>query len=94
MEGWSDLEPETEYTHLTLPPVAALRPSIGLALAGLADRAGVGVGNLEEAVQVLEDFHSEERPTRYRFAIGEEAVVGQVEDESVGGWRTVVEMVS
>jgi hypothetical protein len=85
----------SEYPYLTLPPVAELRPSIGLTLAGLADRAGVGVGNLEEAVQVLEEFHSGERPTRYRFAIEEEAViVGQVEDESAGGWHTVVEMVS
>ena len=53
----SGRETASEYTYLTLPPVAELRSCVGPVLAGLATRAGVGLGNLEESIEVLEDLH-------------------------------------
>lgn len=88
-----------EYTYLTVPPVAAMRSCIGLVLAGMAARAKVGVGGLEEAAEVLESLHSEDSSTIYRFSFGEERVVAEIEDEDAGAngeseWRMVVELVS
>ena len=89
----------TEYAYLTLPPDGQLRSCVGLVLAGMAARARVGVGGLDEAVELLEDFHAEEGPTRFRFGLSDDAVVAQVEEaEEADGagprWRTVVELVS
>ena len=90
-----------EYTYLTIPPLVELRSCVGLVMAGMAMRARVGVGGLEEAVELLESFHSQGGPTRYRFSLGDESVIAEVEetgseDMSVGepAWRTVVELVS
>ena len=90
---------QQEYAYLTLPPHEDMRPCVGLVLAGMVARARVGVGNLEEAVEVLEGFHSEDGPTRYRFSLAGEGVLAEVEEPSGEGdegtrWRTVVEMVS
>jgi len=66
-------------------------------MAGMAARAKVGVGGLEEAVALLEDFHAEDVPTRLRFALAEDGVVAEVEEPEGNGerrWRTVVELVS
>jgi hypothetical protein len=63
----------------------------------MAARARVGVRGLDEAADLLEDFHAEDAPTRFRFAIADERVVAEVEEpEESGGmrWRTVVELVS
>lgn len=92
-------EDVTEYTYLQVPPVAELRACVGLVLAGMAARARVGVGGLEEAVELLEGFHSDEAPTRYRFHLSDGGVVAEVEDAAIGGlgkatWRPVVELVS
>ncbi len=91
----------TEYTYLTIPPVVELRSCVGLVMAGMAMRARVGVGGLEEAVELLESYHSQGEPTRYRFSLGEECVLAEVEEPELGGraevdtgWRTVVELVS
>ena len=88
-----------EYAYLKVPPVAEMRSCVGLVLAGMAARAKVGVGGLEEAVELLEGFHSADAPTHFRFSLGGEGVVAEVEepvaeesDES--RWRTVVELVS
>jgi hypothetical protein len=94
-----------EYTYLTLPPNRALRSCIGLVVAGLAARARIGVAGLEEAIDLLEDRHSREGLTRYRFSLKDEGLVAEVEEwelvagredyeTSESGWRTVVEMVS
>jgi hypothetical protein len=88
-----------EYAYLKLPPAEELRSCVGLVLAGMAARARVGVGGLEEAVELLEGFHSDDAPTRFRFSLGDERVVAEVEEapgEGTGGsrWRTVVELVS
>ncbi len=83
-----------DYTYLTLPPAAELRPCVGLVMAGMAARAKVGVGGLEEAVEVLESFHSEAGPTRYRFFWVGERIIAEVEDTEAAQWRTVVELVS
>jgi putative transcriptional regulator len=100
----SSEQPSAHYTYLTLPPVANLRSCIGLILAGMAARAEVGVGGLEEAVERLEDEHSGSHPTGYRFSVGEESVIVEVKEQEsaasevgaagVGGdgWRRVVEM--
>ena len=56
-----------EYAYLRLPPHEELRSCVGLVLAGMAARARVGVGGLEEAVEVLEGFHADDAPTRFRF---------------------------
>ncbi|MBA2782695.1 MAG: hypothetical protein M3Q62_12585 [Actinomycetota bacterium] len=88
-----------EYAYLRLPPDEQLRSCVGLVLAGMAARARVGVGGLEEAVEVLEGFHAGDAPTRYRFSLAGEGVLAEVEEPASGGdtetsWRTVVELVS
>ena len=91
------LEGEQQYAYLTLPPHGELRSCVGLVMAGMAARAKVGVGGLDEAVALLEDFHSDEIPTRFRFALAEDGVVAEVEEtegEEGRRWRTVVELVS
>ena len=90
--------PHEEYAYLKVPPDRELRPCVGLVLAGMAARAKVGVGGLEEAVELLQGFHSENTPTRFRFSLGEDRVLAEVEEPSSGPevprWRTVVELVS
>jgi hypothetical protein len=54
---------------------------------------------LEEAVEVLEGFHADDLPTRFRFSLAGERVLAEVEEPTTGGstetsWRTVVELVS
>ena len=93
-----DNEPP-EYVYLDLPPAVETRTCVGLVLAGLLARARIGVGGLEEAVEVLESLHSGQETTRYRFCWTEEAVVAEVEDSKDGSderpaWRTVVELVA
>lgn len=87
-----------EYAYLTVPPDGQLRPCVGLVLTGMAARARVGVGGLEEAVELLEDFHADDGPTRFRFSLADDGVVAEVEEthEEGGehGWRMVVELVS
>ena len=88
-----------EYAYLKVPPVTELRSCVGLVLAGMAARARVGVGGLEEAVELLEGFHLEDAPTHFRFSLGEEGVVAEVEEADPGEgdelrWRTVVELVA
>ncbi len=92
-------ERSPEYAYLKVPPVAQMRSCVGLVLAGMAARARVGVGGLEEAVELLEGFHSEDAPSHFRFSLGEERVVAEVEEPAAEGgeelrWRTVVELVS
>lgn len=88
-----------EYAYLKLPPHEEMRSCVGLVLAGMVARARVGVGGLEEAVGVLEGFHTNDGPTRFRFSLAGEGVLAEVEEPSGEGgegqrWRTVVEMVS
>ena len=85
-----------EYAYLKLPPDADLRSCVGLVLAGMAARARVGVGGLEEAVEVLEGFHSGDAPTRFRFSLANDGVLAEVEEPSAGEsrWRTVVELLA
>jgi hypothetical protein len=86
-----------EYAYLKVPPSEALRSCVGLVLAGMAARAKVGVGGLEEAVELLEGFHSEDAPTHFRFSLRNEGIVAEVEEQPETGeshWRTVVELVS
>ena len=88
-----------EYAYLKLPPHEGLRPCAGLVLAGMAARARVGVGGLEEAVEVLEGFHALDAPTRFRFSLADDRVLAEVEEPDPKGsgemtWRTVVELVS
>lgn len=80
-----------------------MRSCLGVVLAGLATRAEVGVGGLEEAVQVLEEAHAAAAGhTSYRFALEHGKVFAQVErpeaSETADGedavWRTLVELVS
>ncbi len=90
---------QEEYAYLKVPPSEELRTCVGLVLAGMAARARIGVGGLEEAVELLEGFHSEVAPTRFRFSLRDEGIVAEVEErlrDEVGGsrWRTVVELVS
>ena len=91
---------EEGYAYLKVPPSEHLRSCVGLVLAGMAARAKIGVGGLEEAVELLEGFHSEEAPTRFRFALRNEGIVAEVEERPPSGqsgeprWRTVVELVS
>jgi hypothetical protein len=87
---------QEEYAYLKVPPSEELRSCVGLVLAGMAARAKVGVGGLEEAVELLEGFHSGDAPTRFRFSLGDEGVVAEVEEPPRDGsrWRTVVELVS
>lgn len=86
-----------EFAYLEVPPQSDLRSCVGLVMAGMAMRARVGIGGLEEAVEVLESVHRNSEPTRYRFHLEEERVVAAVEDLGEGagdGWRTVVELSS
>jgi hypothetical protein len=87
-----------EYAYLKVPPGRELRSCVGLVLAGMAARAKVGVGGLEEAVELLQAFHSDDAPTRFRFSLGHGGVLAEVEEpagEPEGSrWRTVVELVS
>ena len=87
-----------EYAYLKVPPEKELRSCVGLVLAGMAARAKVGVGGLEEAVELLQGFHSGNAPTRFRFSLGNDRVLAEVEEpaDEPGGsrWRTVVELVS
>jgi hypothetical protein len=85
-----------EYAYLSVPPSEELRSCVGLVLAGMAARARIGVGGLEEAVELLEGFHSDDEPTRFRFSLRDEAVVAEVEEPAADGprWRTVVELAS
>ena len=90
---------QEEFAYLKLPPHEEMRSCVGLVLAGMVARARVGVGGLEEAVEVLEGFHSDDRPTRFRFSLAGDGVLTEVEEPSGEGgeqtrWRTVVEMVS
>ena len=89
---------EKEYAYLKVPPGTQLRSCVGLVLAGMAARARVGVGGLEEAVELLQGFHSNDAPTRFRFSLGHGGVLAEVEepaDEPEGSrWRTVVELIS
>ena len=90
---------QEEYAYLKLPPHEEMRSCVGLVLAGRVARARVGVGGLEDAVEVLEGFHSDDGPTRFRFSLANEGVLAEVEEPSGEGgegkrWRTVVEMVS
>jgi hypothetical protein len=93
------VQAQREYAYLKVPPSEELRSCVGLVLAGMAARARVGVGGLEEAVELLEGFHSDDTPTHFRFSLGDEGVVAEVEEQpgnKVGGsrWRVVVELVS
>jgi hypothetical protein len=91
------LEGDQQYAYLTLPPHGELRSCVGLVMAGMAARARVGVGGLDEAVALLEDFHADDVPTRFRFALAEDGVMAEVEEtegEEGPRWRTVVELVS
>ena len=88
-----------EYAYLKLPPDADLRSCVGLVLAGMAARARVGVGGLEEAVEILERFHSGDAPTRFRFSLANEGVLAEVEEPPAGEtgesrWRTVVDLLA
>ena len=88
-----------EYAYLRLPPDEELRSCVGLVLAGMAARARVGVGGLDEAVEVLEGFHAADAPTRFRFSLAGDGVLAEVEEPVDEGspqtrWRTVVELVS
>jgi putative transcriptional regulator len=88
-----------EYAYLKVPPVEGLRPCVGLVLAGMAARARVGVGGLEEAIEVLEGAQSEDEPTHFRFSLENGGVVAEVAepagDQADGfRWRPVVELVS
>ena len=85
-----------EYAYLWVPAAEELRSCVGLVLAGMAARAKVGVGGLEEAIEVLEGAQSADAPARFRFSLQEGGVVAEVE-ETAGGearWRPVVELVS
>jgi hypothetical protein len=92
------LTTDQKYAYLKVPPGRELRSCVGLVLAGMAARAKVGVGGLEEAVELLQGFHSDDAPTRFRFSLGDSGVLAEVEEraeEPKGSrWRTVVELVS
>jgi hypothetical protein len=88
-----------EYAYLKVPPVEGLRPCVGLVLAGMAARARVGVGGLEEAIEVLEGAQSEDATTHFRFSLENGGVVGEVAEPAADQddelrWRPVVELVS
>ena len=90
--------PREEYAYLKVPPDKELRSCVGLVLPGMAARAKVGVGGLEDAVELLQGFHSGDAPTRFRFSLGEDRVLAQVEKPATepegSRWRTVVELFS
>lgn len=83
-----------DYVYLTIPPVPELRSCVGLVMSGMAARAKIGVGGLEEAVETLERFHSSRGMTRYRFKWEGEKVIAEVETTESDGWHTVAELVS
>ena len=86
-----------EYAYLRVPPAEELRSCVGLVLAGMAARAKVGVGGLEEAIEVLEGVQSGEAPAHFRFSLKDRGVVAEVEETGGDGevrWRPVVELVS
>ena len=87
-----------DYAYPKVPPDKELRSCVGLVLAGMAARAKVGVGGLEAAVELLEGFHAEAAPTRFRFSLENDGVLAEVEQPTEGHvrprWRTVVELVS
>ena len=86
-----------EYAYLKVPPVEGLRPCVGLVLAGMAARARVGVGGLEEAIEVLEGAQSPDATTHFRFSLENGGVVAEVAEPGEGDqlrWRPVVELVS
>ncbi len=88
-----------EYAYLRVPPAEELRSCVGLVLAGMAARARVGVGGLEEAIEVLEGAQSIEAPTHFRFSLENGGVVAEVaepagDDGDELRWRPVVELVS
>jgi hypothetical protein len=95
----SPVEP-VEYTYLTVPAEEDLRSCVGLVLAGMAIRARIGIGGLEEAIEALESLHSAKEPTSYRFSLKDEAILAEVEERTAGSdggasrWRTVVELIS
>lgn len=87
----------SEYTYLKIPATIDALPCVGLVLAGMVTRARIGVGGLEEAIEMLESFHSDTEPTRYRFALDDDRVVAEIEGpggEDEDDWVTVVELVS
>jgi hypothetical protein len=91
--------PVEQSAYLTVPPAVEMRSCVGLVLAGMAARAHIGVGNLEDAVELLESCHRENAPTSFRFSLKDDGVVAEVEERSENGdsdprWRTVVELVS
>jgi hypothetical protein len=88
-----------EYAYLKLPPEDELRSCVGLVLAGMVARARVGVGGLEEAVEVLEGYHASDTPTHFRFCLAGNGVLAEIEEpvddkSSETRWRMVVELVS
>lgn len=89
-----------EYVYLDVPPGSEMRSCAGMVLAGMVTRARIGVGDLEEAAEVLESLHSGDETTRFRFYMAEEGVVAEVEDPEGDGatdgpvWRAVVELVA
>lgn len=88
-----------EYAYLKVPPDEELRSCVGLVLAGMVARAKVGVAGLEEAVEILEGFHSGDAPTRFRFSLENEGILAEVEEPAADEteephWRTVVELVA
>ncbi|MBA2375394.1 MAG: hypothetical protein H0V75_04565 [Rubrobacter sp.] len=88
-----------QAAYLTVPPAAEMRSCVGLVLAGMAARAHIGVGNLEDAVDLLESCHYENSPTNFRFSLNDDGVIAEVEEHAENGnpgprWRTVVELVS
>ncbi len=87
-------EPGREYAYLKVPPDRDLRSCVGLVLAGMAARAKVGVGGLDEAVELLLGFYSQDAPTCYRFSFGDNGVLAEVEEPGGSRWRTVVELIS
>lgn len=88
---------------MTVPLSSGLRPCLGVVLAGLTARAGIGVGGLDEVVNALEKAHAE-GGTSYRFAVQEAKIYAQVEyvpDKNArteppesSRWRTLAELVS
>ena len=87
-----------EYTYLNVPPIPQLKSCPGLVLAGMAIRAKVGMGGLEEAVELLEMSHSGDESSNYRFHVADGVVVVEIEArdsvEASGDtrWRAVVEL--
>ena len=91
-------ESPPEYAYLRVPPAEELRACAGLVLAGMAARAKVGVGSLEEAIDLLEGAQSGEAATHFRFSLQDGGVVAEVAEpagtDELLRWRPVVELVS